>query len=101
MNLTEAMVRIADLEAEKEELTNQVGDLTVEKDGYLEELNQIKGTAESHKHQIKHIFVATKNATVYIRDCQLAYMTELFLLKLMPLEQYCAFNKALSVLECE
>ena len=45
MNLTEAMVRIAGLEAEKEELTNQVGDLTVEKDGYLEELNQIKGTA--------------------------------------------------------
>ena len=36
MNLTEAMVHIADLEAEKEELTNQVGDLTVEKDGYLE-----------------------------------------------------------------
>lgn len=26
MNLTEAMVHIADLEAEKEELTNQVGD---------------------------------------------------------------------------
>ena len=101
MNLTEAMVRIAELEAEKEELTNQVGDLTVEKDGYLEELSQIKGTAESHIQEIQDIIEGRKKATAYIRDCQLAYMTELFLLKLMPLEQYCTFNKALSALECE
>ena len=101
MNLTEAMVRIADLEAEKEELTNQVGDLTVEKDGYLEELNQIKEKAKIHMKEIQDAIDGKRKITTYIRDAYMSSLGELFLLNLITFEQFSVFNEALSALECE
>ncbi|WP_195270350.1 hypothetical protein [Eubacterium sp. 1001713B170207_170306_E7] len=101
MNLTEAMVRIADLEAEKEELTNQVGDLTVEKDGYLEELNQIKEKAKIHMKEIQDTIDGKRKVTTYIRDAYMSSLGELFLLNLITFEQFSTFNEVLSALECE
>lgn len=101
MNLTEAMVRIADLEAEKEELINQLGDLTVEKDGYLEELNRIKASSIVHMQHTQDIVDGLLKVTEAERDNHLACMTELFLLDLMTYEELSAFNKGLSALECK
>lgn len=101
MNLTEAMVRIADLEAEKEELTNQVGDLTVEKDGYLEELNQIKEKAKIHMKEIQNAADGKLKVASCFRDAYMAVLGELFLLNLIKFEQFCALNDALAALECE
>lgn len=101
MNLTEAMVRIADLEAEKEELTNQVGDLTVEKDGYLEELNQIREKAKIHMKEIQDAVDGKQKVTSYIRDAYMSSLGELFLLNLITFDQFCTLNDALSALECE